>query len=151
MERWADTVRWSHLWSPPPVWEHIFTSLSESKRSKFMSSHSPIRVHQFKPITADQGVPSNDCSRMGLPSTKWEWLSHSRYGECSSAVIPLVTGHGSPVIPLVRRRGSPSWHWFRTSEIISALMSTEQAHTVFITPPLLWTDGGAIASRSKQS
>lgn len=64
-----------------------------------MSSCSA-RDHQGCSVQANQsrrGSSIQWLQQNGTPSSQWERPSHRCYVKCSLAVIPLVTGHGSPV------------------------------------------------------
>lgn len=68
----------------------------------------PIGVHQGCSVQANHSRRRSSIQWLqqnGAPFSGWENLSHSCYGKCSLAVIPLVTGHGSPASLLDRRRG----------------------------------------------
>lgn len=78
----------------------------------------PIRVHQGCSVQANHSRRRSSIQWLqqnGAPFSGWEKLSHSCYGKCSLAVIPLVTGHGSPASLLDRRRGGGGGESLRLS------------------------------------
>lgn len=108
------------------------------------SSHLPVREAQVYVLLLSQSESATaaQCKRNhsrrrssiqwlwqnGAPSSQWERPSHSCYGKCSLAVIPLVTGRSSPVSLLDRKRrwrgsgggqGGPSGCQFITTMICS--------------------------------
>lgn len=110
---YTEVCRQLKVTSPRPLQGQIFTS-------QVSVSSQPIRVHLGCSVQANhsrRGRSIQWLQQNGAPFGPRESFSHSCYGKCSLAVIPLVTGHGSPVSQLDRRR---SGGWGGSPPVVSS-------------------------------
>lgn len=127
---YGEVCRKLKVTSPPPwgpssrlpvreaqVYVLLLSQSESTTAAQCKRNHS--RRRSFHPMTAAE-----------RGSVQWERPSHSCYGKCSLAVIPLVTGRSSPVSLLDRKRrwggtggdgqgGGPSGCQFITTMVCS--------------------------------